>query len=173
MNIEYTVLRSSRKTLAVQVKADGSVIVRCPFGTTESAVHDAVERHKEWIINAINTVGKRREKYPEPTREEENELIKRAKEALPEKVRRYAEIMGVTPTKISVTRAKTRFGSCSGKNAISFSCRLMMYPDEFVDYVVVHELAHIKQHNHSAAFWREVEKVLPDWKTRKKNALGR
>ena len=76
--------------------------------------------------------------------------------------------MGVTPTRITITRAKTRFGSCSGKNSVSFSCHLMLYPDAAVDYVVVHELTHIRHHDHSAAFWAEVERFMPDYRERKK-----
>lgn len=166
MDTEYTVVRSSRKTLAIQIKSDGSVIVRAPFGTSDSAVEKAVERHREWIEKTKQKVLERVNKRPELTKDDEDALIKRAKEYLPSRVEYFSKIMGVTPTKITVTRAKTRFGSCSGKNAVCFSCRVMLYPPEAADYVVVHELAHIKQHNHSPLFWREVEKVLPDYRER-------
>ena len=166
MNIEYSVVRSSRKTLAIQVKSDGSVIVRAPFGVSDSAAASAIERRKEWIIKTKERFLERKKNRPELTKEEEDELIQRAKAYLPDRVAYYSKIMGVAPTKITVTRAKTRFGSCSGKNAVSFSCRVMLYSPEAADYVVVHELAHIKQHNHSPAFWREVEKTLPDFKER-------
>ena len=80
----------------------------------------------------------------------------------------YAAIMGVVPTGIKITSAKTRFGSCSSKNSLCFSLYLMAYPDRAIDYVVVHELAHIRQKNHSPAFYAEVAKVMPDYKERVK-----
>ena len=74
--------------------------------------------------------------------------------------------MGVTPTALKITSARTRYGSCSGKNSINFSLFLMEKSARAIDYVVVHELAHIKQHNHSPAFYKEIEKILPDYKER-------
>ena len=103
---------------------------------------------------------------PPPTEAEIAALKEKARAILPQKVAYYAAVMGVTPTGVRITSAKGRFGSCNAKNALCFSWRLMQYPEAAVDYVVVHELAHIKQHNHSAAFYREVQKVLPDYKAR-------
>ena len=85
---------------------------------------------------------------------------------LPGKVAHYAAIMGVTPTSVKITAARTRFGSCSGKNGICFSLYLMQYPEAAIDYVVVHELAHIRHHDHSPAFYAQVARVLPDYKAR-------
>ena len=79
----------------------------------------------------------------------------------------WAQRMGVQPTGITVTAARTRFGSCSGKNRLSFSLYLMAYPETAIEYVVVHELAHIRHHDHSPAFYREVEAYLPDWRARR------
>lgn len=95
------------------------------------------------------------------------EYIRLAREVLPEKVQYYSRIMGLFPTGIMITGARKRFGSCSGENRICFSWRLMMYPEEAIDYVVVHELAHIRHKNHSKAFYACVEEVLPDWKKRR------
>ena len=89
-----------------------------------------------------------------------------AKRIINEKVTKYAKYMNVTPTGIKITGAKTRWGSCSGKNSINFSWRLVMADENVIDYVVVHELSHIKEHNHSQRFWKTVEKVLPDYKQR-------
>lgn len=80
---------------------------------------------------------------------------------------KYAQCFGYEPLKISINKAKTRWGSCSAQNHLNFSCYLMMAPTEAIEYVIVHELAHIKQHNHSKEFWREVEKCMPDYKQRK------
>lgn len=87
---------------------------------------------------------------------------------LPRRVEYYSEKMGLYPTSVKITSAATRFGSCSGKNSICFSYRLMLYPPEAVDYVVVHELAHIKEKNHSARFYALVERYMPDYREREK-----
>ena len=94
-------------------------------------------------------------------------LIEKAKTVLPPKIDHYAALMGVHPTRVTITSARTRFGSCSGRNAISFSWRLMQYPEEAIDYVVVHELAHIRHHDHSAAFYRFIASVMPDHEARR------
>jgi predicted metal-dependent hydrolase len=95
-----------------------------------------------------------------------------AEQVLPARTSYYAERMGVRPSGVCVTAARTRWGSCSGKNSINYSWRLILAPDEAIDYVVVHELAHIREHNHSERFWRIVESVLPDYRRRKKQLAG-
>jgi predicted metal-dependent hydrolase len=89
-----------------------------------------------------------------------------AKNLLTNKVIDYAKLMNVNPIAVKVNSAKTRWGSCSTHNSINFSWRLIMASDDIIDYVVVHELAHIREHNHSKQFWAIVESVLPDYKTR-------
>lgn len=89
-----------------------------------------------------------------------------AKRDLTEKTLAFAKRMNVMPTAVKITSAATRWGSCSGKKSINYSWRLIMADDEVIDYVVVHELAHITEMNHSASFWRIVESILPDYKNR-------
>lgn len=89
-----------------------------------------------------------------------------AKQVLTAKTLEYAKNMGVMPSNVKINSAKTRWGSCSGKKSINYSWRLIMAEDDVIDYVVVHELAHIKEMNHSARFWAIVQGVLPDYKNR-------
>ena len=89
-----------------------------------------------------------------------------ARVCIEQKAGNYAKILGVTPTAVRINGAKTRWGSCSGKNSLNFSWRLMLAPEPCVDYVVVHELCHILHHDHSPAFWQAVEQVVPDRKFR-------
>ena len=100
------------------------------------------------------------------TKEEINNLKEKTKEIVLPLVEKHASLMGVTPTKINFTSAKRVFGSCTAQKHLNFSFRLCLYPVEAVEYVVVHELAHILQMNHSKKFWAIVEKHLPDYKKR-------
>lgn len=100
------------------------------------------------------------------TQEQINALVERAREILPQRVAYYSGLMGLVPTGMKITSAQKRFGSCSGKDSLCFSWRLMLYPMEAVDYVVVHELAHIRHKNHSKAFYALVAQYLPDYKER-------
>jgi predicted metal-dependent hydrolase len=100
------------------------------------------------------------------TQQQIDALRQKAKAVLPQKVAYWAQKMGVAPTGVKITSARTRFGSCSGKNSLCFSWRLMQYPPEAIDYVVVHELAHIRHHDHSPSFWALVERTMPDYRAR-------
>jgi len=91
-----------------------------------------------------------------------------AKAVLTERVSVFAEVVGASPAAVRINGAQSRWGSCSGKKNLNFSWRLMMAADPVIDYVVVHELAHLKEMNHSAGFWKIVERVLPDYKERQK-----
>ena len=159
---------SSRKTIGLQVDRDGRLIVRAPFGTPKKTIEQAVSANGAWIERAKEKQREKALRRPEPTAEEMKRYEAEARERLPLLVDKWSKVMGVRPTRLTFTHAKTRFGSCSGKNAVSFSVRLMAYPEEAVEYVVVHELAHIKRHDHSKAFWAEVARFLPDYKERKK-----
>ncbi len=163
----YEIKYSDRKTLALSI-VDGKLIVRAPRRTPKAKIEKALKEHSAWIEKHLIKAERRAENHPEPTAEEEKKLRKLAREILPGKTAYYAEIMGLKYGRITITGAKTRFGSCSSKGNISYSYRLMTYPEKAIDYVVVHELAHLKEMNHSPRFYAIIEKVLPDYKERKK-----
>ncbi len=165
--MKCNVIYSSRKTVSLKVEKDLTLTVRAPFGTDMKKIEEIVIRHRRWIEKAVSRAEIHNEMfYASP--EEEKLLRKKAREILTEKVKYYSEIIGVVPQGITVTKAQTRFGSCSGKNRISFSLFLMRYPEEAIDYVVVHELCHILHHDHSPRFYKEIEKILPDYKERER-----
>ena len=151
----------------MEITAQGELLVRAPRRVSEQTIRSFVSDHREWIAGAQSRWAARQEAHPEPTEAQREAMIRRAKEILPPKVRHYAALMGVQPARITVTGARTRFGSCSGKNALSFSWRLMDYPEEAIDYVVVHELAHIRHHDHSRAFYDFIASVMPDHQRRR------
>lgn len=164
----YELIRSARRTMALEITRDCRVVVRAPMRLSRKRIDEFVAGHADWIEAHMAIQRKRRENRPEPTPEEREAYIRRAREELPEKVAKYSGIMGLYPTGITITGAERRFGSCSGKNRICFSWRLMRYPEAAIDYVVVHELAHIRHKDHSKAFYACVEQVLPDWRERRK-----
>lgn len=164
--MEYQLIRSKRKTLAIEITRDARLVVRAPLRCSQARIEQFLTEKQTWITLHLQKMQQRRENHPEPTPEEEALLRKKARNLLPGLVNRYAVQMDVQPAGITITGARTRFGSCSPKNRLSFSFRLMDYPMEAIEYVVVHELAHILHKNHSAAFYAEIEKILPDWRTR-------
>ena len=150
----------------MEVDASGIVLVRVPHFTQKWRIEAFVQERRDWIERAISRQARRQEKLPQIREEDKPLYVKRAKAILPGKIQQYARRMGVCPTGLTVTSAKTRFGSCSGKDRLSFSWRLMAYPEAAIDYVVVHELAHIRYKDHSRAFYRFIESVLPDYRDR-------
>ena len=165
---DYTLIRAKRRTMSLQLDREGKAVVRAPYGVKKEYIDRFVAAHEGWLERARAKQRARRLAHPEPTDAERAALIARAKEFLPMRVDYWSNIMGLTPTGLKITSARTRFGSCSGKNSLCFSWRLMLYSPEAIDYVIVHELAHIRHHDHSPAFYALIEQYLPDWKARMK-----
>ena len=165
--MDYKIVYSGRKTISLCVK-DGELVVKAPYRTTRQRIEGVIASHESWINKHITRQKENIKKYGNLTDDKIAELKKIAKKILPEKVAHFASLMGLKYGRITITSAKTRFGSCSSKGNIAFSYRLMMYPEAAIDYVVVHELAHLKEMNHSSAFYKIVESVLPDYKERRR-----
>lgn len=166
---DYELIRSSRRTLSLEITADLRVVVRAPYRCSAREIERFVAAHEEWIARHLITQRERAERAAQRqvTPEEEARLRALAAEVIPQRVVHYGTLMGLTPTSVRITSAQKRFGSCSSKNGLCFSWRLMQYPPEAIDYVVVHELAHIRHHNHSAAFHALVAEYLPDHRARR------
>ena len=162
------VQKSKRKTLSLSVSRDGTILVKVPLTLKKEEIEAFVRRHEMWIEKQLFLWSERveRERALMLTPEKEAALRQRAMDYLSGRVRHYAEIMGVSPVGMKITSARTRWGSCSGKNSLCFSYRLMLLEPAAIDYVVVHELAHIRVKNHGHGFYQEVEKVLPDYRQR-------
>lgn len=160
-------IRSRRRTLGLEVTREGHVIVRAPLRASAASIERFVREHAEWIQKAQARQRARLAAHPEPDEAGQAVLMRRAREELPPKVAYYAQRMGLQPTGMTITSARTRFGSCSPKNRLCFSWRLMDYPEAAIDYVVVHELAHIVHKNHGPQFWALVERYMPDYRARR------
>ena len=166
--MDYEIVYSKRKTLCLQIKRDGRVIIRCPYRTSKERIENFYNSHLEWVQRKVEATKNRMVPINELSDTDIEQLKRKAWEYIPNRVDYFASIMGVTPANVSINRAKTRFGSCNSKKRLNFSCNVMRYPFEAIDYVIVHELAHIKELNHSKRFWGIVESILPDYKERQK-----
>ena len=164
--MEYRIVRSGRRTLALEVGRDLTVTVRAPLHTKKAEIERFVLQHQGWLQKALSKQQSRSLNIA-AIGEEQLPLLKAAAEQyIPPRVQYFAKRMQLTPSAVKINSAKTRFGSCSAKNSLNFSCRVMIYPPEIIDYVIVHELAHIKHHNHSRAFYALIAEFLPDYKER-------
>ena len=165
--IPYTLVRSSRKTISIVIKPNGEVEVRCPKRCSKREVDAFVVSKENWIRKHLEAIASRPE-APVLSVSERKTLAEKAAEVLPQKVRYYAEKIGVSYGRITIRSQKTRWGSCSAKGNLNFNCLLMLCPEPVQDYVVIHELCHRKELNHSAAFWGEVENVCPEYRIHRK-----
>ena len=166
MNVPYEIIKSDRKTIAIQIKPDGQVVVRCPKRMRIEEARRFVESKADWIEKHLaNRPVQQVEKYAP---KEIEQLREQARIIVTARVRYYAPIIGVTYGQIAIRTQHTRWGSCSSKGNLNFNCLLALVPPEVLDYVVVHELCHRKEMNHSVQFWKEVERVIPYYKSCKK-----
>ena len=165
--MEYEIVYSSRKTLALSI-VNCKLVVRAPYRFPKRKIREAVEKHMEWINKHMAAQEKKRDLESNLDEDNIKRLKKEAREYFSKKTAYYANIMGLKYGRISITSATKRFGSCNDKGNICFSYRLMLYPEAAREYVVVHELAHLCEMNHSDRFYQIVASILPDYKARKR-----
>ena len=219
----YEIIRSNRRTGALQVSKEGNVIVRIPLSQTEAYGHRLIKDHSKWVYekqkkakesmiransfqwkdgSKVLLFGKERMLHVNSeckrknfqVQETEKQLIitgpikidpdeaeraalkkiliqwyrKRAADYLFDKTKHWARIMKIDYGKITIRDQATRWGSCSGLGNLSFNWRMVLIPEELADYVVIHELAHRRHMNHSIDFWKTVEKIIPDYRSRRR-----
>lgn len=167
------IIRSRRKTISIQIDEELQITVRAPLRMSDRAIGEFLRERSAWIEEHLQKMRDRREAFqvaPEDmlTVEELRKLAAEAVDYIPGRVSFYARKMGVRYGRITIRNQKSRWGSCSNKGNLNFNCLLMLAPPEIIDYVVVHELCHRLEMNHSPAFWAEVERVLPDYKKYRK-----
>ena len=166
----YRVIRSRRKTLAICVETDGTVIVRAPARLSLSRIEAFVEEKREWIAAAVKKQKRIQDQRQQIqlTPEQVVQIRSQAREDLTQRCRRFEPLMGVACRSVRGNGAKPRWGSCSSRGTINFTYRLWFAPEPLRDYVVVHELAHLIEMNHSERFWSQVERVMPDYRQRRR-----
>ena len=163
--MECEVIRSNRKTIAAEIRRN-RLIIRAPLYATNEDINRFMLANKKWLDNHLakaQAYEKAREGIHRLTPDEIQALANRAVEVIPERVAYYAPLIGVTYNRITIRRQKSRWGSCSSRGNLNFNCLLMLTPPEVIDSVVVHELCHRKEMNHSERFYAEVLRVFPDY----------
>ncbi|MFC2026169.1 M48 family metallopeptidase [Chloroflexota bacterium] len=199
--------RSRRKTIAILIEEDGSLVIRAPKRTTNAQIKKLVQDKSDWIRKKQDQV-KLQYQESQPKRYVDGEKFlflgktypltivkgvepslvlnkrfylsapgtkngeplftawykKRAREIIPARVELYASKFRLHYERVRITSAKKRWGSCSSAGNLNFSWRLVMAPIPVIDYVVIHELAHLINKNHSKAYWGTVKRMMPDYK---------
>ena len=164
-DITYQVIRSRRRTAAIQILPGGIVVVRCPITMPQAQIRELVNSKRNWICKALE---KQPSQVAPMTAEQLRVLADKALQYIPGRVAYYAARMGVTYGRVTIRNQKTRWGSCSAKGNLNFNCLLMLAPEQVIDYVVIHELSHRIHMNHAAAFWETVAKYMPDYAVQRK-----
>lgn len=170
LSISYRIERSRRKTIVLSLQEDMSLLLKIPLSISWSGARQMLRDKESWIVRKYTQMQKARDAAPRSQltdaqrRALEGRYRQAAREYFAARVAHYEPIIGVTHGSIAIRDQKTRWGSCSAKGNLNFNWRLMLAPPRILDYVVVHELCHRKEMNHSKAFWNAVETVLPDYR---------
>ena len=166
MTSSYQIIRSDRKSIGIQIMPDGSVVVRCPKRMRLDDIRRFVESKSDWIKKHL--AGRDLTAPEKLTEPELKQLREKTRELVTARVKHFSAIMGVTYNQVAIRTQRTRWGSCSSKGNLNFNCLLGLTPPEVLDYVVVHELCHLIEMNHSKQFWDAVERIMPDYKVHRK-----
>ena len=173
-DIKIEIIRSSRKTLAIEIRPDMRVIVRAPHRAPNGYIEQFISDRADWIVEHLRRMEQKNRQCNDtlPVKKLSNNDIKKLADkactCIPGRVAHFAPLVGVTYGRITIRNQRTRWGSCSSRGNLNFNCLLMLAPPEVIDYVVVHELCHRKELNHSQLFWNEVARVLPGYAEQEK-----
>lgn len=167
----YSVIRSRRRSIALEIRPDQTLLVRAPYYATNTQIRGFVESRESWIDKHLARMEEKNEArrlLPALTPDDIQNLGEKACADIPARIRHFAPVVGVTVGRVTIRNQRTRWGSCSAKGNLNFNCLLMLCPENVRDYVVVHELCHRLEMNHSPRFWADVEAVLPDYREPKR-----
>ena len=173
MKLPCQIVRSKRKTAAFSITRDGQLQLRIPLWVSDRDAQRIIDDNQDQLRALLERWKKSQANSPLYRDEDVPRLKELAAIIIPPRVDYWAKRMGLSPTSVKFTSAKTRFGSCSSRGSICFSCFLMLYPTSAIDYVIVHELCHLTHLNHSPAFYRLISHYLPDYKDREAILKGK
>lgn len=173
--IEYKLCESARaRCLRITIYPNGELAATLPRGFSLDQLEKFIQQKANWILRKMNLAKKRKPGIVLP-KASRREYLARKKEAfalVKEKIEQFGAIYNLSPARISIRNQKTRWGSCSRKGNLNFNYRIVHLPEKYLDYVVVHELCHLKEFNHSRSFWNLVEAAFPDCKKIRREIRG-
>lgn len=167
MQITYRIIYARRKTLSITVQENAVLLIKAPVMMTGKEIMNFLLSKKDWIQEQIKKVKKAQKNKIQLNDKEKQAYLDRACVVVPERVEHFAAIMGVHYNRICLKEQKTRWGSCSSLHNLNFNWRLILMPPRILDYVVVHELSHLIELNHSPQFWAVVERYYPEYEEAK------
>ena len=162
---EYTLIRSDRRSLGLEITPKGELIVRAPRFASKAQIEGLLREKADWIARARARAAERLKAAQAAgalTAEELKTLAAQAKAYLPGRVAHFAAALGVDYGRITIRAQRSRWGSCSSRGNLNFNCLLMLTTPEVIDSIVAHELCHRRHMDHSAAFYAELARVCPD-----------
>lgn len=179
IDIPHRLVRSKRRTLALQIAPDSTLVIRAPQRLAEKDICGFISRQMPWILKKQRQMREFQSSRPPQLSDEEKKKYKNeARELISRRTKYFSEIMGARYSKIRIGDASTRWGSCGPTGNLNFNWRLVLAPGEVVDYVVIHELAHLSIKDHSARFWKLVARYCPEhlerrrWLRKNGSSLG-
>ncbi|MDD3487405.1 MAG: M48 family metallopeptidase [Candidatus Moranbacteria bacterium] len=165
--IDYKLCESDRaRCLRITIYPSGELAATLPRNMSLKNLEKFLQQKSDWILRKMNLAKKRKPLFALPRASRKDYLAKKneARKLVSAKVEYFSRIYGVHPAKISIRNQKSRWGSCSRKGNLNFNYRLVYLPEKYQDYIVVHELCHLKEFNHSKKFWDWVALAIPDYK---------
>ncbi|MFC1568317.1 M48 family metallopeptidase [Candidatus Margulisiibacteriota bacterium] len=163
----FQLIRSRRRSLALIVTQDAKLVIRAPHRLPEIDIHKFVRAKRRWIARKMAQAASR-PRLPVLTPAQEQDSRELAKKIIPQRVKYYSEMTGLKPACVRISSARKRWGSCGAKGTLNFAWRLVLAPPPVIDYVVVHELVHLVERDHSRRFWSRVGEVMPDYKVQRR-----
>ena len=165
--VEYSLRQSARaRCLRVTIYPGGELAATLPRNFSLEQLENFLRQKADWILRKMNLARKRKPSIslPKASRKEYLARKKEAFELVENKIDYFRGIYNLCPARISIRNQKSRWGSCSRKGNLNFNYRIFHLPEKYQDYVVVHELCHLKEFNHSKRFWDLVGEAVPDYK---------
>ena len=165
--IEYSLRQSARaRCLRVTIYPGGELAATLPRNFSLEQLENFLRQKADWILRKMNLARRRKPAIflPKSSRREYLARRKKAFEIVKNKINQFGAMYNLYPNRISIRNQKTRWGSCSRKGNLNFNYRIVHLPEKYLDYVIVHELCHLKQFNHSRSFWDLVELAIPECK---------
>lgn len=169
--IEYTVRKyRSAKRLRIAISCDGNCRVTLPWRMSMWSAEKFIQQNSQWVLDKMKAMKKIgcNNLLLKHDKKEYLKVREYARDFVTKRLKKYKEFYGFEYKKIAIRNQKSRWGSCSRKGNLNFNYKIILLPERHADYIIVHELCHLKEFNHSKSFWNLVSRTIPEYKEIKK-----